>query len=143
MLFARTVTVRFRHCDPAGIVFYPRYFEMMNDLLEDWFAEMGWGFGALHADELEGVPTVKLSAEFLAPSRLGDELVFTLEPARLGASSFDLVYTARCGEEARLRVNATLVYVSNAGEIESLPIPDGLRERMKGYLAKEVKEATP
>ena len=31
------VEVGFRHCDPAGIVFYPRYAEMVNDTVEHWF----------------------------------------------------------------------------------------------------------
>ena len=35
--FISQVEVRFRHCDPAGIVFYPRYFEMINDFVEEWF----------------------------------------------------------------------------------------------------------
>ncbi|CPO21707.1 4-hydroxybenzoyl CoA thioesterase [Bordetella pertussis] len=34
--FVSEVEVRFRHCDPAGIVFYPRYFEMINDFVEEW-----------------------------------------------------------------------------------------------------------
>ena len=42
-LHPNSLPIRFRHCDAAGIVFYPRYFEMMNDLVEDWFAELGMG----------------------------------------------------------------------------------------------------
>jgi len=29
--------VRFQHCDPAGIVFYPQYFVLFHELIEDWF----------------------------------------------------------------------------------------------------------
>ena len=32
------VPVRFSHCDPAGIVYFPRYFDMINGVVEDWFA---------------------------------------------------------------------------------------------------------
>ncbi|MBY0236971.1 MAG: acyl-CoA thioesterase, partial [Burkholderiaceae bacterium] len=38
-VFERRELVRFGHCDPAGIVFYPRYFEMLNALVEDWFTQ--------------------------------------------------------------------------------------------------------
>ena len=34
MSFTLTQKVLFKHCDPAGIVFYPRYFEMINDCVE-------------------------------------------------------------------------------------------------------------
>ena len=45
--FVSQVEVRFRHCDPAGIVFYPRYFEMINDFVEEWFDKgMGLPFHA-------------------------------------------------------------------------------------------------
>ena len=33
------VLVQFAHCDPAGIVFYARYFEIINEVVEDWFED--------------------------------------------------------------------------------------------------------
>ncbi len=37
--FERPVRIRFSHCDPAGIVFFPQYLVMTNALVEDWFNE--------------------------------------------------------------------------------------------------------
>ena len=37
--FTKQEKVRFKHVDYAGIVFYPRFLEMLNDLVEDWFEE--------------------------------------------------------------------------------------------------------
>ena len=37
--FERPVRIRFSHCDPAGIVFFPQYLVMSNALVEDWFNE--------------------------------------------------------------------------------------------------------
>ena len=39
MPFTRTVPIRFSHCDPAGIVYFPHYFDMFNGLIEDWYTE--------------------------------------------------------------------------------------------------------
>ena len=45
----RTITIEWGQCDAAGIVFYPRYFEMVVQLIEDWFADgLGIDFHALH-----------------------------------------------------------------------------------------------
>ena len=33
--FTRTVPIRFSHCDPAGIVYFPHYFDMFNGLVEE------------------------------------------------------------------------------------------------------------
>jgi acyl-CoA thioesterase FadM len=37
--YQREIPVRFGHCDPATFVFYPRYFEMINSFVEDWFED--------------------------------------------------------------------------------------------------------
>jgi len=54
--------VRFQHCDPAGIVFYPRYFEMINATVEEWFAQrLGVPFETLHGALGAAVPTAGTS----------------------------------------------------------------------------------
>jgi 4-hydroxybenzoyl-CoA thioesterase len=53
--------VRFSHCDPAGIVFYPRFFEIVHDAKEDWFREaVGLPFRELIGERREGFPIVRL-----------------------------------------------------------------------------------
>src|ERR1039458_3533526 len=37
--FTRTVKIRFSHCDPGGIVYFPHYCDMFNGLIEDWYTE--------------------------------------------------------------------------------------------------------
>ena len=75
MAFFFSQRVRFQHCDPAGIVFFPRYFEMVNATVEEWFAErLGMPFAEMHGPTQGGVPTASIRADFRAPSRLGDLL---------------------------------------------------------------------
>ena len=51
MSYARTIRVEFNHCDPAGIVFYPRYFEMTNSVCENFFREVvGYSYHAMMED---------------------------------------------------------------------------------------------
>ncbi len=104
--------VLFQHCDPAGIVFYPRYFEMANALVEHWFDALGHSFALLHGPMGLSVPTAELSVTFTAPSRLGDDLDWTLHLTRLGRSSARLSIGADCGEQQRLAMTSTLVCVT-------------------------------
>ena len=97
MSFVARTPVRFAHVDPAGIVFYPRYFEMLNGAVEDWFASMGFDFRHLHQTLGLGAPTVRLEVDFKAPSRLGDALDFTLSVDRASARSCTLRVRMRCG----------------------------------------------
>ncbi len=83
--FISQVEVRFRHCDPAGIVFYPRYFEMINDFVEEWFDKgMGLPFHALHVERHIGTPTASVQCDFSAPSRWHERLRQVLEVQRIG-----------------------------------------------------------
>jgi 4-hydroxybenzoyl-CoA thioesterase len=112
MPFVFSQKVRFQHCDPAGIIFYPRYFEMLNVTIEEWFAtRLGLDFATIHGPMRAGVPTAALRAEFRAPSRLGETLDFALAPRRLGRSSCELDVTVTCGGALRVRFASTLVWI--------------------------------
>jgi len=133
-LFHYTQKVMFKHCDPAGIVFYPRYFEMMNDVVESFFAEcLGLPFERLLVTA--GVPTVQTEAQFHAPSRHGEMLDISLGVTRLGRTSASFELRARAGEEARFTARSTLVHV----DAEGRPAPwDGpLRERFLPYIGEQ------
>mgnify|MGYP002619609772 CR=1 FL=1 len=94
MVFEKQKRVRFSHCDPAGIVFYPRYVELFNEVVEDWFADAhGVDFHALHEELRLGIPAVRLEVEYLAPSRYGDLLTFRLEVVEIGNASMRLEIT--------------------------------------------------
>jgi len=123
MSFVSHQAVRFAHIDAAGIVFYPRYFEMLNAAVEDYFAlSIGVDFAAMHLVRGIGVPTVKIEAEFVSPSRLGDPLDFILSIERVGRSSADVSVSVRCGDELRLRARVVLVCMALAtGRSQSWP----------------------
>lgn len=131
--FTVDIPVRFQHCDPAGLVFYPRYFEMLNQVVEDWFAEaLAASFRRLHGSEGRGVPAVRLEADFLRPSRLGDVLRFALTVLDVGCSSVTLTIIATCGEEERLRASVVLAYVA-LDRMRAERIPGDLRAAMAPY----------
>ncbi|SDL04481.1 4-hydroxybenzoyl-CoA thioesterase [Modicisalibacter muralis] len=123
--FAMQQKVLFQHCDPAGIVFYPRYFEMINAVVEQWFEEsLNESFAAIIVAG-DGVPTRRIDTDFPRPSRLGETLTFTLDVARLGRSSLDLRIAATCGGEARLNAELTLVRIARA-DGRPKPWPDAI-----------------
>jgi 4-hydroxybenzoyl-CoA thioesterase len=74
-MFRRQELIRFQHCDPAGIVFYPRYVEMLRATVEDWFAEaLGTSFAKIHGEMRTAIPVVSLSIDFRQASRLDEVL---------------------------------------------------------------------
>lgn len=130
MAFVSEKLIRFHHCDPAGIVFYPQYFVLMNELVEDWFdRRLGVPFSQLHQHDRLGVPMGRVECDFLEPSKIGDVLAFELAVERLGNASIRIAVAARCADEVRLRATLTLVQAS-LDTRRSVPLSPGLREKM-------------
>jgi len=127
--------VRYFHCDPGGIVYFPKFFEMFNAVLEDWFSEaLGCPWGAdLMGPRKLSIPTLAIRAEFLRASRLGETLDFVLWPTRLGRSSIGLALTGSLAGAERLRAIWTICTASREA-FRSVPIPDDLRRRMQGLV---------
>lgn len=84
--FIKQEKIKFRHIDYAGIVFYPRFLEMLNDLVEDWFEEaLERPFAKMH--ETNGIPTVDLKIQFKNAARLGEVLTKKLWVKEIGFAS--------------------------------------------------------
>ena len=133
--------VRFEHCDPAGIIFYPRYFQLSHQVVEDWFKD---GLGSSHADLVVnrriGIPTVHIEAGFFAASRLEEELEFTLLVTKLGNSSVTLNITAHHNGELRCEINQVIVFSQlDPEKVKSVPIPNEVRAQMEQFLRKEIR----
>lgn len=110
MQFIYRQKVLFKHCDPARIVFFPRYFEMLNDVVEAFFATVpGEAFHEMHPER--GVPTARIEAEFTAPSRHGETLEFALSFTHVGRSSAGTQFVCTCDGETRLIARSVLVHV--------------------------------
>ncbi|MEE8258159.1 MAG: thioesterase family protein [Sphingomonadales bacterium] len=125
--------VAFGHTDPAGIVFYPRYFEMINETIEEWFAEIGKPFKKLHFEDRNGVPIVHIEADFSRVGRLGDILDFSLKLVKFGRSSFELEIAASTAGELRFNTRCVLAFVDmDSGK--AISIPDDLRAKFQEWL---------
>lgn len=130
--YRREILVRFADCDPAGMVFYPRYFEMFNGLVEDWCREgLQCSFPELHSKHGWGLPTVHIEAEFPAPSFLGEVLTATLSVREVGTSSISLRIVFR-GPDGVDRVHGHVVLVLiDLEKKRPIPIPDDIRARIR------------
>lgn len=131
-MFSVTQKVLFRHCDPAGIVFFPRYFEMMNDLLEAFFDHIGFPFETLH--QTSAVPTAQISCTFAAPSRHGDFLTIALTVSRIGHTSANLAFLATCAGQTRFTAQSTIVQTDRTGK--PFPWTDPMRIALTPYLGE-------
>lgn len=122
-VFTQPCTVRFSHCDPAGIIFFPQYFVLLNGVVEDWFTQaLGIDYARLIGHQRIGLPTVSLQCDFLAPSRMGEQIEFQLRVGRVGKRSITLDVECVGADGIRLRLRQVLVTTSLINHV-SIDIP--------------------
>jgi 4-hydroxybenzoyl-CoA thioesterase len=135
--FTKQEKIRFKHVDYAGIVFYPRFLEMLNDLVEDWFEEaLDRPFSKIH--ETNGIPTVDLKVQFKQPARLGEILTKKLWVIKLGGAS------VHCGfrfedenDKTCLEGEVTLVNVGisdDRGNIKAESFSEEMKKKISKFL---------
>jgi len=134
--YTKQEKIRFQHIDYAGIVFYPRFLEMLNGLVEDWFEEaLDRPFSKMH--QTNGIPTVDLKIQFKNAARLGEILTKKLWVKELKNSS------VICGfqfvnqhEKTVLEGEVTLVNVAfclDKNEIKAEAFNEEMKNKILNY----------
>ncbi len=130
----REVTVEWGDCDPAGIVFYPRYFAMFDASTAALFAKaLGYHkFEMLSRFGIIGIPMVDTGAKFLVPSRFGDVIMIASHIEGFRRSSFSVQHRVLHGETIAIEAHETRVWAGrdpeNPARIKGVAIPDEVKE---------------
>ena len=135
--FIKQEKIRFKHVDYAGIVFYPRFLEMLNDLVEDWFEEaLERPFSKMH--ETNGIPTVDLKIQFKNAARLGEILTKKLWVKELKNSSIICGFQfVNASENTVLEGEVTLVNVVIQEDRNSIKA-EAFNEEIKSKIANYI-----
>jgi 4-hydroxybenzoyl-CoA thioesterase len=119
-----TRRIEWGDCDPAGIIFYARYFDTF-DIATTVMLERALGMKKieyLKAYDFLGHPLVETRARFLRPTRFGDEVAIETAVMACGHSSFKI--------EHRLSLAGTLAVEGYETRVWAVPHPDDPK-RMK------------
>ena len=132
-LWSVAVPIRFGHCDAAGIVYTPNYFDLFNGVIEDWHpGALGIDYHGLLTQRRIGLGYGHASCEFLVPSRMGEVLQVAVRVERIGRSSFTLVLHAMKG--GREAVRGRFISVATSLDTHAVtPIPPDLRAAIEAY----------
>lgn len=141
IVFERPVRIRFAHCDPAGIVFFPQYLTLTNALVEDWFTDsLGIDYADMIARRRVGLPIVKLQCEFARPSRMGETVTLSLALTKVGQRSIGIHIVGRGLDGVRFVAHQVLVTTSlESGE--SIDIPHDIRAALQRAAASSSPNA--
>jgi 4-hydroxybenzoyl-CoA thioesterase len=131
-IFRARRPVRFGDCDPAGIVYTPRFVDMMNEAIERLFGdELGLDYYGL-IREGTGLGYARVGSDFFRPAHMGEVLDLAVRVGRIGGASVAFrIHAFRDGDEI---LRATLVMVTTSTEAaRPTPLPQALRAALVAY----------
>lgn len=133
----REVQIQWGDCDPANIVYYPRYFAMFDDSTSTLFEVAGFSKQDLvRKYGLVGIPMVDTRAKFYIPSTYGDWITIETRIESIKRSSFEVTHNVYKGESLALEGFETRVLVGrdpvNPDKLKSAPFPAEMVAKFTG-----------
>jgi 4-hydroxybenzoyl-CoA thioesterase len=128
-ILRRQLTIEWGQCDPAGIVFNSRFFEIFD--ASTWMlfeAALGVKPHELAATfVIMGIPLVEARANFLKPAKFGDVIEIISRVREFRRSSFEVEHKISIGGELAVDGGETRVWAArnkaNPDKISAVTIP--------------------
>ena len=129
LTYVRNTRIEWGDCDPAGIVFFPRYFAMFDSCTTGMFSQaLGMSkFDFIKHYEFAGYPMVDTRARFLKPTKFGDDVRIETTVTEFRRSSFDVRHRLSHNGDLAVECFDTRVWAARdpnePEKIKSKPIP--------------------
>lgn len=126
--------VKWGECDPAGIVYTPRFLDWVLEAAESFFAEIiGVDWFQLKTTHGLGSPSVSTTLEFRKPITHGEPFTIEVLVRRVSRSTITYAMRGR-NAAAELCFRAELVScIVDAQKVKSVTIPDAIRQPILNY----------
>jgi 4-hydroxybenzoyl-CoA thioesterase len=127
-----TLAIEWAHCDPAGIVFNPRFYHLFDTSTWAMFAEaLGIPVPQINATYgLVGIALVDVKANFMKPARFGDTIEIASHVREFRKSSFVV--------EHKVTINGELAIEGEETRVWAMPRKDDPDKMRTGEIPAEV-----
>jgi 4-hydroxybenzoyl-CoA thioesterase len=125
--------IGFSHCDPAGIVYTPRFIDLVNGVIEELFLkELKIDYHKTILKDRVGLGYASVDTDFFAPATMGDRLLFTPIITHIGRCS--AIFHVHCVRDVREIMACRLVMVTTSlNTNQAISIPAALKEALQSY----------
>jgi len=133
----KEIQVEWGDCDPAGIVYFPRFFEYFDACTNALFEAAGFRKAEmLKHYGLVGIPLVEASAQFYAPASFGELVAVESQIVAWGKSSFRVEHRLYRGSELAAEGREKRVWTvrdpASPKGLKGEAIPGDVKERFAG-----------
>jgi 4-hydroxybenzoyl-CoA thioesterase len=134
MINRRKIHIEWGDCDPAQIVYYPRYLEYFDSCTAALFAKVGLSKREmLKTYGIVGIPLVELRSRFIAPSHLSEDVVVESQITEWRNSSFCVQHKLLKGDILAVECFETRVWAvqcaTDPDKLEGRPVPREVIEK--------------
>ena len=132
----KEIHIEWGDCDPAGIVYFPRFFEYFDACTNALFEKAGFRKAEmLKAYGLLGIPMIDTRAQFYVAASFGETVAIETRIVEWGCSSFQVEHKLYKGDELAAEGVEKRVWTvrdpqSQRG-MRSEPIPEEVKGRFK------------
>jgi 4-hydroxybenzoyl-CoA thioesterase len=131
--YRQVLTIRFSHCDPAGIVYFAEYFDIANGVVEDFFpAALGLDYHEIVGPRRIGLGFAHAECDFLKPGKMGDQLTCAVLVDAIGTASVTLTLLGYRDGVPTLAMRLVMVTTSLT-TYRAVPVPDDVRAAVERY----------
>lgn len=137
---ANTVTfdIDWSDCDPAGIVFYPQFFRMMNTGTHRLFADAGLPYIELTRRYTPfGTPLLDVQSTFRSPARFGDRITLETGIGELREKTFLVDHVMKAGSRVVFEAREVRVWAipdeTKPNGMRAVPIPAEIRQMLERW----------
>jgi len=130
--YRHDVVVHWGDTDPAGIVFYPNYFEWFDQSTRLFWDSLGLDWDSLAKKYgIVGLPIIEAKARFIAPSMFRDEIVVETHISKWNDKTFEVSHAVlnrgvRAVEGYEIRVWAQK-RPDDPSRLKAVPIPEEIK----------------
>ena len=107
-------TVRLKHSDAAGVIFFPNAFHVEQEFFERWLEAGGLSLRGMLDGAHAPTPVVHCEADFRRPVRVGDRLMVRLSGVRVGRTSYTLAWSMELDGDVAIEVRVRRAAVDAA-----------------------------
>jgi 4-hydroxybenzoyl-CoA thioesterase len=126
------IDVSFGDCDPAGIVFYPHFFEWLDRTFQASLKPLGGHAAICERLDAVGIGVINVEAQFRRPVRDGDALILTCTIFEWSARNVTLDYSGSVDDRVVLKARESRgVFCWNGREMYAEETR-GLRDLIEG-----------
>jgi len=133
----RTILLEWGDCDPAGIVYFPRYLEYGDGCTHALFERVGLPKPRMQERYgIVGIPIVDVKARFAQPSKYSETLTVESSITEWGHSSFTVSHKFMRAKDVAVEITEKRVWSGRAadgsGRLESREVPAEVKEKFGG-----------